>query len=127
VDISPFPFTEVPELREKYTSNITPWSQGIAFAKRGIRILYTDDEDNLNEDEENIAVTATFGVDAMFKSSKTLLASDGCKGLFRGPSQPNVDKERLTVDISLLKQQYSRLRQRQQQAHIILTCESSTK
>lgn len=127
MDISPFPFTEVPELREKYTYNITPWSQGIAVAKRGIRILYSDDEDNLDEDEENIAVAATFGVATMFKSPrKTLPASGSGKGLIRGPSQQNVDKERLTVDISALKQQYRKLRQRQQQAHIILTCESSS-
>ena len=40
VDISPFPFDEVGELREKYTYNIAPWSQGIAVAKKGLRILY---------------------------------------------------------------------------------------
>ena len=42
-----------------------------------------------------------------------------------GPSQQNVDKERLTVDISALRQQYRKLRQRQQQAHIILTCKDT--
>ena len=40
VEMSPFPFTEVSELREKYTFNITPWSHGIAVAKRGLKILY---------------------------------------------------------------------------------------
>ena len=40
VEVSPFPFTEVSELREKYTYNITPWSQGLAVAKRGLKILY---------------------------------------------------------------------------------------
>ena len=40
VEISPFPFTEVSELREKYTYNITPWSQGLAVAKKGLKILY---------------------------------------------------------------------------------------
>ena len=40
VEIAPFPFTEVSELREKYTYNITPWSQGIAVAKKGLKILY---------------------------------------------------------------------------------------
>ena len=43
----------------------------------------------------------------------------------QGPSQQNVDKERLTVDISALRQQYRKLRQRQQQAHIILTCKDT--
>jgi hypothetical protein len=36
-----------------------------------------------------------------------------------------VDKERLSVDIHALKLQYARLRQRQKQAHIILTCKSA--
>ena len=31
------------------------------------------------------------------------------------------DRERLSLDVSMLKQQYSRLRERQRQAHIILT------
>ncbi len=42
-----------------------------------------------------------------------------------GPSQQNVDRERLSVDIGALKQQYSKLRQRQKQAQIILTSESA--
>ena len=40
VDISPFPFSDVEELREKYTFNITPWSQGLEAAKKGLKILY---------------------------------------------------------------------------------------
>ena len=40
VEISTFPFDEVEELREKYTYNIAPWTQGIEAAKKGLRILY---------------------------------------------------------------------------------------
>ena len=40
VEIAPFPFTEIDELREKYTYNITPWGQGLAAAKRGLNFLY---------------------------------------------------------------------------------------
>lgn len=40
VEIAPFPFHDISELREKYTYNITPWSQGIAAAKKGLKILY---------------------------------------------------------------------------------------
>ena len=40
VEIAPFPFVEVTELREKYTFNITPWSLGIGVAKKGLKILY---------------------------------------------------------------------------------------
>ena len=39
-NISPFPFSDVEELREKYTFNITPWSQGLEAAKKGLKILY---------------------------------------------------------------------------------------
>ena len=93
----------------------------------------------MDADEEKIAVAASFGISAVFKSpsgksshasgsssSKSLNSSNSrgqpFKGGSAGPSQQNVDKERLTVDISALKQQYSKLRQRQKQAHIILTC-----
>ena len=94
----------------------------------------------MDEDEEKIAVAASFGISAVFKSpsgksSQQPAAAGGDKNMLNpssssqqlsnkggGPSQQNVDKERLTVDISALKQQYSKLRQRQKQAHIILTC-----
>ena len=87
----------------------------------------------MDEDEEKIAVAATFGISAVFKSphksssakTKLLQASKAVTAKAAvGPSNQNVDKERLTVDISALKQQYSKLRQRQKQAHIIFTCKS---
>ena len=120
VEIAPFPFTEVSELREKYTYNITPWSLGIGVAKKGLRILYSDDEDE--DEDESLDVAATFGVPNIFKPSpKTSPVRPNPKKMV-GPSQQNVDKERLTVDISALRQQYKKLRQRQTQAQIILTC-----
>ena len=104
-------------------------------------VFLSDDEDNMDEDEEKIAVAASFGISAVFKSpsGKSTHTSGTVpnksshqpnpsgqqmpfRGASAGPSQQNVDKERLTVDISALKQQYSKLRQRQKQAHIILTC-----
>jgi len=121
VEIAPFPFVEVTELREKYTFNITPWSLGIGVAKKGLRILYSDEEDE--DEEDGLAVAATaFGVTNLFKPSpKTSPSRPQPKGQrIMGPSQQNVDKERLTVDISALRQQYKKLRQRQEQAHIIL-------
>ncbi|CAB4067435.1 TBC1 domain family member 30 [Lepeophtheirus salmonis] len=135
VGISPFPFTDVDELREKYTYNITPWSHGLAVAKRGLKILYSDDEDLLDEDDEKIAVAATFGISAVFGQKKHGASPlrqtlNGSPMMFnntissnynKGPSGQNVDKDRLSVDISALRKQYSKLRQRQKQAHIILT------
>ena len=116
--------------------------------------MNSDEEDNMDEDEEKIAVAATFGISAVFKSpnkngstaaakSKLLQAankaassaasnpassaatcSNKATSPSSGPSNQNVDKERLTVDISALRQQYSKLRQRQKQAHIIFTCKN---
>lgn len=90
---------------------------------------FSDDEDNMDEDEEKIAVAATFGISAVFKSPKSPGRDPHNKntlthsGPSKGPSGQNVDRERLTVDISALKQQYSKLRQRQKQAQIILSSE----
>ena len=105
--------------------------------------LFSDDEDNMDEDEEKIAVAATFGISAVFKNPRSPakgLASGAMGGVAAaergvarigkevlGPSQQNVDRERLTVDITALKKQYSKLRQRQKQAQIILTSEYSLK
>ena len=99
------------------------------MAKKGLRILYSDDEED-DLEEDHLAVAATFGVSNLFKapSSKTSPVKPNASNKGQpqtktmGPSQQNVDKERLTVDISALRQQYRKLRQRQQQAHIILTC-----
>ena len=98
----------------------------------------------MDEDEEKIAVAATFGISAVFKSQKSPAKTAGKLNFSsakkeqnhaasqqapsspsKGPSQQNVDRERLTVDISALKQQYSKLRQRQKQAQIILSCKST--
>ena len=103
----------------------------------------------MDEDEEQIAVAATFGISAVFNkpggiagkisnasssssssspnrrktSSRQNSGSSSSSSSQLGPSQSNVDKDRLTVDISALKQQYSKLRQRQKQAQIILSSE----
>ena len=100
--------------------------------------IYSDDEDE--DEDDQFAVAATFGSSLnLFKTPKTSPVKPSSSGtttpmgsnktqqqnpqkMMQGPSQQNVDKERLTVDISALRQQYRKLRQRQQQAHIILTC-----
>ncbi len=108
VEIAPFPFVEVSELRDKYTFNVTPLAQGIAVAKRGLKILYSDDEDDDDDEDDEgkmAAVNTSFGF--MFNKSS--------------PSRRVSDKDKLNVDITALKQQYSKLRQRQKQAQIILS------
>lgn len=45
----------------------------------------------------------------------------GYSGNHPTPSANNVDAERMSLDISALKKQYAKLRERQKQAHVILT------
>lgn len=87
-------------------------------------MLCSDEEDALDDDvDEQIAVAATtFGISAFIGSGKTGSKSSGSPGRKgKGHSPINADKDRLNVDITALKQQYSKLRQRQKQAQIILT------
>ena len=87
---------------------------------------YAQDEAVDEEDDDDDAdVAATFGVANIFKASPKTSPSRPNSKKMVGPSQQNVDKERLTVDISALRQQYKKLRQRQTQAQIILTCKEN--
>jgi len=72
VTIAPFPFPELPELRDKYLYNITPWTQTVSTAaRRGLRLFYSDDDDDDGTDEdEKIAVAAAYGISAVFRSPR---------------------------------------------------------
>lgn len=72
VTIAPFPFPELPELRDKYLYNITPWTQTVSTAaRRGLRLFYSDDDDDgTDEDDEKIAVAAAYGISAVFRSPR---------------------------------------------------------
>ncbi|XP_033611769.1 uncharacterized protein LOC111875612 isoform X3 [Cryptotermes secundus] len=128
VTIAPFPFPELPELRDKYLYNITPWTQTVSTAaRRGLRLFYSDDDDDgTDEDDEKIAVAAAYGISAVFRSprrkdSLTRAPSPSSSLSTINYSPATADKDRLALDISALKQQYAKLRERQRQAHIILT------
>ncbi|XP_065332532.1 uncharacterized protein LOC135934584 isoform X2 [Cloeon dipterum] len=97
------PVTELADLRDKFTYNITPWGGAVGAARRGLRLLQLDDDTDEDMDDDKMAVAA-FGLGSMF-----------------GGRRASVDRERLNLDISALKQQYSRLRVRQRQAHIIIS------
>ncbi|XP_069704210.1 serine-rich adhesin for platelets-like isoform X2 [Periplaneta americana] len=128
VTIAPFPFPELPELRDKYLYNITPWTHTVSTAaRRGLRLFYSDDDDDgTDEDDEKIAVAAAYGISAVFRSPKRRDSitrapspSSSLSAINYAPTPP--DRDRLALDISALKQQYAKLRERQRQAHIILT------
>ncbi|MPD04827.1 TBC1 domain family member 30 [Portunus trituberculatus] len=71
VGMAPFPFPGLADLRDKYTYNITPWTQSVSsVAKRGLRLFYSDDDDDENdEDNQTIAVATAFGLSGIFRKS----------------------------------------------------------
>ncbi|XP_014677057.1 PREDICTED: TBC1 domain family member 30-like isoform X2 [Priapulus caudatus] len=127
--MAPFPFPEVTELREKYTYNITPLH---STAKRVN--IFSDDETEMTEDD----MAATIGCfTGMIPPTQTPLprprADDGhildIQSVTPGALSPQPDMgspwqqstlERTTMDITTLRKQYGKLRERQAQAQIIL-------
>ncbi|XP_026669967.1 uncharacterized protein LOC108625674 isoform X2 [Ceratina calcarata] len=104
--VSMGPLHGVTGLREKHRYNITPWARKLS-----------DDDDSDTEEDERLAVAA-----AMFSMAQRLKKDRLPQTL--GALQamaPSSDRERLALDISTLKQQYAKLRERQRQAHIILS------
>lgn len=71
--MAPFPFPGLAELRDKYTYNITPWTQSVSsVAKLGLRLFYSEDEDDENdEDDQKIAVATAFGLSSIFRKSES--------------------------------------------------------
>ncbi|XP_017791373.1 PREDICTED: uncharacterized protein LOC108573435 [Habropoda laboriosa] len=93
-------------LREKHRYNITPWARKLS-----------DDDDSDTEEDERLAVAA-----AMFSMAQRLKKDrlPQTIGALQAMA-PSSDRERLALDIGTLKQQYAKLRERQRQAHIILS------
>ncbi|XP_062539020.1 serine-rich adhesin for platelets [Armigeres subalbatus] len=105
VDIGPI--QDLHKLREKHLHNISHLKES-----SNLRIFYSDDEGESDEDSR-LAVTATaWGL----RSGRR--ASLGIPSNLKGASE---GKEKINLDISLLKKQYDKLRERQRQAHIILS------
>ncbi|XP_058117778.1 uncharacterized protein LOC131286976 [Anopheles ziemanni] len=104
VDIGPI--ADLEKLREKHLNSITQLKDS-----SNLKIFYSDDEGESDEDSR-LAVTATaWGL----RSGRR--ASLGIPPNFARAE----GKEKINLDISLLKKQYDKLRERQRQAHIILT------
>ncbi|KAK0091889.1 hypothetical protein PV326_002569 [Microctonus aethiopoides] len=100
------PLNGVTELREKHRYNITPWARRLS-----------DDDDTDTDDDEKLAVAAAmFDVPQRDKKDRRSLTSGTIQTI-----NSTGDKDKLALDISTLKQQYVKLRERQRQAHIILS------
>ncbi|XP_074596600.1 TBC1 domain family member 30-like isoform X2 [Brevipalpus obovatus] len=92
--MAPFPFPQLSEFREKYTFNIRPLT---SLVKKGVNLFCPDEEDDDSTSDPVVVASWCF-----FLSSS------------------NMDPQRMSLDISLLKKQYMKLKERQRQAHIIL-------
>uniref|UniRef100_A0A182QQ21 Rab-GAP TBC domain-containing protein n=1 Tax=Anopheles farauti TaxID=69004 RepID=A0A182QQ21_9DIPT len=104
VDIGPI--ADLQKLREKHLNSITQLKDA-----SNLKIFYSDDEGESDEDSR-LAVTATaWGLRSGRRASLGIPSNFG----------RTEGKEKMNLDISLLKKQYDKLRERQRQAHIILT------
>ncbi|XP_039948063.1 extracellular matrix-binding protein ebh isoform X2 [Bactrocera tryoni] len=110
VQLGPIP--DIQKLRDKHLYNITPLHH-----KQGLQFYY-DDEEPGSDEESRLAVATVWGIPWGRRGSQGQTAN--------AAKQVTENKERLALDISLLKKQYDRLRERQRQAHIILTTACST-
>ncbi|KAH8417359.1 hypothetical protein KR222_009769, partial [Zaprionus bogoriensis] len=107
------PIADIKQLRDKHLYHIAPLGN-----KQGLQ-LYYDDEDTHSDDESRLAVTTMWGLNWGRRGSTGVGAP--------AAGRPHTEqKDRLALDISLLKKQYDRLRERQKQAHVILTTACST-
>ncbi|XP_032672530.1 uncharacterized protein LOC116844721 isoform X2 [Odontomachus brunneus] len=104
--VSMGPLHGVTSLREKHRYNITPWARKLS-----------DDDDSETEEDERLAVAAAmFSMAQRIKKDRLPSTIGALQAI-----APSSDRERLALDISTLKQQYAKLRERQRQAHIILS------
>ncbi|XP_076278137.1 uncharacterized protein LOC143208013 isoform X3 [Lasioglossum baleicum] len=108
--VSMGPLQGVTGLREKHRYNITPWARKLS-----------DDDDSDTEEDERLAVAAAmFSMAQRLKKDMLVDRIPQTIGALQAMA-PSSDRERLALDISTLKQQYAKLRERQRQAHIILS------
>ncbi|XP_067619052.1 microtubule-associated protein futsch isoform X2 [Eurosta solidaginis] len=121
VQLGPIP--DIQRLRDKHLYNITPLRH-----KQGLQFYYDDEEPAGSDEESRLAVATVWGMPWARRGSQgntsTNTATTNNNNTFN--KQVTENKERLALDISLLKKQYDRLRERQRQAHIILTTACST-
>uniref|UniRef100_A0A672P163 TBC1 domain family member 30 n=2 Tax=Sinocyclocheilus grahami TaxID=75366 RepID=A0A672P163_SINGR len=138
--MAPFPFPQLAELREKYTYNITPFPTPVR-ANSSLALHGWESDDDADMDDEDSIVTALGclgplggllapeiqryqkhlkdqrGEQSSHGSNMAEL-SPGAVGAGRAEHQAAINSmmlERMSTDISALKKQYSRIKQKQQQ------------
>ncbi|XP_064488369.1 TBC1 domain family member 30-like [Ornithodoros turicata] len=110
--MAPFPFPQLAELRDRYTYNIRPLPSALGARQAGqLRLFFGEDDDDADSDHQMVVATWCL-------SNALLPTKHKGQG---NPQATSPDPSRMTLDISTLKRQYSKLKERQRQAHIILT------
>ncbi|XP_022161294.1 TBC1 domain family member 30 isoform X2 [Myzus persicae] len=111
---------EVKELRERYMYNINPWVSHVA--KRGLRLFYTesDIEETDSDDDVDGKSSAVTGNNDRKDDFRTKYIKSGRRNRQPTPSLES-EREKVALDISSLKKQYSKLKERQKQVQVILT------
>ncbi|XP_073817481.1 uncharacterized protein isoform X3 [Musca autumnalis] len=104
------PIQDIQKLRDKHLYSVSPLKN-----KQGLNLYYDDEEPDMDEDSR-LAVATVWGIPWGRRGSQGHTTA----------KQTAESKDRIALDISLLKKQYDRLRERQKQAHIILTTACST-
>ncbi|KAK7149916.1 hypothetical protein R3I94_009287 [Phoxinus phoxinus] len=138
--MAPFPFPQLAELREKYTYNITPFPAPVR-ANSSLALHGWESDDDADVDDEDSIVTALGCLgplggllapeiqryqkhlkdhrgDQSSQGSNMAELSPGAVGAGRAEHQAAINSmmlERMSTDISALKKQYSRIKQKQQQ------------
>ncbi|XP_031625410.1 uncharacterized protein LOC116342065 isoform X2 [Contarinia nasturtii] len=95
------PIADLEKMREKHLFNVTPWKD-----RKGMKIFYSDDD----SDDENW---------------KILTGSRKTNATVNRNQIPDT-RERIALDISLLKKQYSKIRARQRQGNLTNTTKQQT-
>ncbi|XP_078595905.1 TBC1 domain family member 30-like isoform X2 [Branchiostoma floridae x Branchiostoma japonicum] len=132
--LAPFPFPGLDELREKYTYNITPFSPlGTDKAKKAMKMATNSDEEvELDEDDLAMAIGCFGGIfppetSPKKKEGEQKPVSD-MREVSPGAYSSRTEHiemtrtalmERMSTDITALKKQYMRIRQKQQRTHLI--------
>ncbi|GAB0090539.1 microtubule-associated protein futsch isoform X1 [Sergentomyia squamirostris] len=97
---------DLQQLREKHVYNVANFKDN----RKGYKLFYSDDEGD-SDDDSRMAVATAWG-----------LRMGGRRESMPGSQRPSSDnRDKMVLDINLLKHQYERLRERQRQAQIILT------
>ncbi|XP_026095923.1 TBC1 domain family member 30-like isoform X1 [Carassius auratus] len=144
--VAPFPFPQLAELREKYTYNITPFPTPVRANSSLALHGWESDDDDADMDDEDSIVTALGCLGPLggllapeiqryqkhlkeqraeqsSHGSNMAELSPGAVGTGRAEHQAAINSmmlERMSTDISALKKQYSRIKQKQlQQAGLL--------